>query len=742
MPVTNQVPRNVSTAAPGATLFPYAFKVLHKSHLQVTVDGVGKTVDVDFTVSGVGLDAGGDITFLTPMVGGERVMRRRWMPFERSNDFQNLGDLRSATLNNDQDAPVMMLQQLRESDALSIKLPADSTASGQLPAIQPLRPLVGNAAGDGFEFGDTTLTGDMLLRPNLAAATDNLFKQSDADAVNRGIVAKLRETVSPEDFGAMGDGVTDDTAVIQKALDAGRNLHVTDGKTYVVQSLTVTVPGTRVYGGGTFYAKDNVDGQVLRILADGVTVEGIRIDCTGPKPTDNQANDAIRLESVSGCIVRGCSIEGAKGGGICLLNSSKNLIEGNRVSDVHDNGIFVADVGSDDNTIIGNTVDGTGSQNGIFITASSGSLPTSDFIYRNRIIGNTVRNCTDTCIEAGIHSVDTIIMGNTAENSLNPEILLRDVVSAVVIGNVTKGGPGGSALHDGIALLEQTETAWGYRTVIAGNHVTGRITRGGIMLQGANSVLVEGNRIEETYASVNPTTGAGLTGAGICLASDSSDVVIRGNVGKRLQNFIDTNLGGSAGRAHTRMTIADNDGFDVDAGLSLYDTDFTNSSITNNRIRSVVSRGVDARNSTGGGNSYCFGNTIQPEGFSGASPVRFDGRDWQQRGFLTSASERRLLVPETQYAQVEVQAVAGRSVGTVSIEFEDGAEGAVFAVSRADTAKLAGSANLLDSTGSAGFSGWALFYDGGNNLILQRRGNNTGAGARYMRVRFSSLNES
>lgn len=167
MAITEQTPRNVSTATAGATLFPYDFKILAKGDLLVQVDGVTKTVDVEFTVDGVGQDSGGNIEFVTPLVGGETVMRKRSMKLERLTDFQNLGDLRSPTLNNDQDAPVMMIQQLAESVARAVALPLDSTGSAQLPALQALKPLVVNATASGFEFGDTELTGDMLLRTNL-----------------------------------------------------------------------------------------------------------------------------------------------------------------------------------------------------------------------------------------------------------------------------------------------------------------------------------------------------------------------------------------------------------------------------------------------------------------------------------------------------------------------------------------------------------------------------------------------
>lgn len=80
---------------------------------------------------------------------------------------------------------------------------------------------------DGIESVTNSLTAALLDAPGAS-----LVGFSQAGAIKRTVQDKLRDMVSVKDFGAKGDGVTDDTAALQAAINSGYNLWVPAG-TYI-----------------------------------------------------------------------------------------------------------------------------------------------------------------------------------------------------------------------------------------------------------------------------------------------------------------------------------------------------------------------------------------------------------------------------------------------------------------------------------------------------------------------------
>jgi hypothetical protein len=92
---------------------------------------------------------------------------------------------------------------------------------------------------------DPTL-GDALVGFRQSNSSGNL-----SGAIGRTVHQKLQETVSVKDFGATGDGTTDDTISIQAALNAGTYgaVYFPTG-TYKVSSALTINPSTHVFGSG------------------------------------------------------------------------------------------------------------------------------------------------------------------------------------------------------------------------------------------------------------------------------------------------------------------------------------------------------------------------------------------------------------------------------------------------------------------------------------------------------------
>lgn len=120
MSVSNKTPYASYVANGVTTVFPYNFYIIAAGDLQVSIDGVLAT---GFSVSGVGSQTGGQVTFTAPPAKDALVLLERVVSTARLTDYQDNGDLPAATLNRDFDRIWMAIQRASINLDLCLKRP-------------------------------------------------------------------------------------------------------------------------------------------------------------------------------------------------------------------------------------------------------------------------------------------------------------------------------------------------------------------------------------------------------------------------------------------------------------------------------------------------------------------------------------------------------------------------------------------------------------------------------------------
>lgn len=97
-------------------------------------------------------------------------------------------------------------------------------------------------------FDSISLTGSLLGGAAQGTLVDAAHVSGRGVAPQRTLATKLAETASVQDYGATGDGVTDDTKAFQAALASGTSVLFIPPGTYILSAPLVIPPTTSVYG--------------------------------------------------------------------------------------------------------------------------------------------------------------------------------------------------------------------------------------------------------------------------------------------------------------------------------------------------------------------------------------------------------------------------------------------------------------------------------------------------------------
>lgn len=206
----------------------------------------------------------------------------------------------------------------------------------------------------------TTYVENNINLPDPTNAADIDYDPAGTGAVTRSVQSKLRETVSVKDFGAVGDGVTDDTLAIQAAINSfggastgtGATVYFPNGNYLITSSLFLNYNTSLL--GEKYLTIITASGNFAAIRWNSaipsysrhISIDGFRFVGAG-KTSGFTNNTAIRLDhpwGMDGLNLKNLWINGFAGYGIQTDQQGSNLTT-NCFQFSHWDTIFIKDCG-------------------------------------------------------------------------------------------------------------------------------------------------------------------------------------------------------------------------------------------------------------------------------------------------------------------------------------------------------------------------------------------------------------
>jgi len=371
--------------------------------------------------------------------------------------------------------------------------------------------------------GGSDVVTAMSVQDSTKFATSTITVQSGcAAAPTSSRVVSVKDAA----YGAKGDGVTDDTAAIQRAVDAvagtGGTVTVPDG-TYMVNALVQNNLGIRLKSNMTFRLSS---GAVLKAIPNASGNYSILV-----------AQSATNLNIIGGTLLGDraahTGTSGEWGMGLSIQISQHVVVEGVTAKECWGDGFYVTYLCSD--ITFCNVVADHNRRQGLSITGVDG------MVVRNSIFKNT----TGTPPEAGIDiepnqgetATNILITGCTFTNNSGggfqggPSVSNRGqafMLNTVVDGNTFSGNGLNSlnGIRDGVMVTNCDGTK------ITNNIITNNTGRGIFLRDQATHTLISGNTVTGTLAIAGQSY---WSGGGIYLSSCANSIAtnntVTGNAG-------------------------------------------------------------------------------------------------------------------------------------------------------------------------------------------------------------------
>ena len=361
--------------------FPFAFKVFTAANLLVVLSDVygvetTQTLTTHYTVTlnaDQDVDPGGDVVMLTAPATGETLTLASQLPIEQPTELTNAGGFYPRVINDALDRITIVQQQEAEKLARSLRMSISSPLTEQdLPTPVPNYLIGWNSSGTGFEnygpvdsnqlsfstvlftavggetelstvqpytsemlyvdqnglglysgvhFTETTSTTITLATPAVAGDVYRIrvgqYLAASAEIVFRLDALEAQATISVKDFGAVGDGVTDDLAAFTAALSAcaGKKLRIPEGAYYLPFTSTsaLTPPANiNIAGDGrdvaelVFEPSSTTDRNAFSVSNAGFSLTGVTVTLDVPAG----GSCSVFAPTASGVMIENCDIDG------------------------------------------------------------------------------------------------------------------------------------------------------------------------------------------------------------------------------------------------------------------------------------------------------------------------------------------------------------------------------------------------------------------------------------------------
>lgn len=310
MTITVLPARNEYTATSSQTVFNYTFKIFANTDLNVYITPAGQEANdatdltTAFTVDAgtIGDEDGGFLTMDVGVTAGYLVTIVSDVPESRTTDYQFNGDFIPDTVNDDFDRVVQLTKQVEDTAGRTLTFQQSQQNATALALPEPVATLFLRWRTDlaGLENVDLSIGG----APTDASLVtyDPPFTGSTLSTVE----TKLSERVSILDFGALVNGVADDSAAWQAAIDhvlgaGGGVVSMGEGISCIGTQLLVDNDNLTIVGAGqqasTFKALAGNTGAMMLVRKTGDYIDKAPVIHDIGFDGDNIAEHAMDIDS-------------------------------------------------------------------------------------------------------------------------------------------------------------------------------------------------------------------------------------------------------------------------------------------------------------------------------------------------------------------------------------------------------------------------------------------------------------